>query len=175
MQAWLGQRTSADINFVAQILILLGLWVGAYFAHVHRIRRHQAIQTTLVIMVIGAADPSTAAAQAGEILALAQRISGHGDQSAARIAQLIGESTAQPAVPEVTVPGGSNTATVIMKDFTFLPRTLRVKQGTTVVFLNQHPARHTVTADDGRFDSRDMDPAQTFHILTVGDAARGRA
>ena len=49
MQAWLGLRTSADINVVAQILILVGLWVGAYFARMHRIRTHQSVQTTLVI------------------------------------------------------------------------------------------------------------------------------
>src|SRR5512142_1811584 len=49
MQVWLGQRTSADLNLAAQILILVGLWAGAYYARRHRIRIHQRIQTTLVI------------------------------------------------------------------------------------------------------------------------------
>lgn len=93
---------------------------------------------------------------------LAERINGSGDGSADRIAQLMGASTAQPAVPAVTLPSGTNTATVTMKGFAFLPRTLRVKKGTTVVFVNQDPAKHTATADDGLFDSRDINPGQTY-------------
>ena len=50
MQALIGQRLSADINLVAQLLILIGLWGGAYFARRQQISRHQAIQTTLVII-----------------------------------------------------------------------------------------------------------------------------
>ncbi len=49
-----------------------------------------------------------------------------------------------------------------MKGFVFLPRTLRVKKGTAVVFVNQDPAKHTATADNGLFNSGDIDPGQTF-------------
>ncbi len=49
MQALIGQRLSSEINLAAQLLILVGLWAGAYFAHRKQISRHQAIQTTLVL------------------------------------------------------------------------------------------------------------------------------
>jgi len=49
MQALIGQRLSADINLVAQILIIIGLWVGFYFARRKHIPRHQAVQTTMVL------------------------------------------------------------------------------------------------------------------------------
>ena len=50
MQAIFGQKVSADINLVAQALILIGLWIGAYFAHKKQITQHQRIQTTLVLV-----------------------------------------------------------------------------------------------------------------------------
>ncbi len=50
MQAVVGPRASADINLVAQVLILIGLWIGALCARMRRIRVHQGIQTTLVIV-----------------------------------------------------------------------------------------------------------------------------
>ena len=50
MQALLGTRLSADINLVAQILILVGLWAGFYFARRGQIPRHQTIQTSMVLV-----------------------------------------------------------------------------------------------------------------------------
>jgi len=50
LQALLGTRLSADINLVAQILILIGLWVGFYFARKGQIPRHQTIQTSMVLV-----------------------------------------------------------------------------------------------------------------------------
>src|SRR5512133_3126606 len=50
MQALLGQRLSSDINLVAQLLILAGLWVGFVFARRKQIPRHQAVQTSMVLV-----------------------------------------------------------------------------------------------------------------------------
>ena len=50
MQELFGTRTSADINLVAQALMLVGLWVGFYFARTHNRRRHADIQTTIVLV-----------------------------------------------------------------------------------------------------------------------------
>lgn len=50
MQALLGTRLSADINLTAQILILVGLWAGFYFARKGKIPRHQTIQTSMVLV-----------------------------------------------------------------------------------------------------------------------------
>jgi len=50
MQALLGTRLSADINLVAQLLILIGLWVGFYFARTRQIPKHRNTQTTMVLV-----------------------------------------------------------------------------------------------------------------------------
>jgi plastocyanin len=49
MQHLVGSRPAANIDLVAQLLLLLGLWGGAYLAHAHRFRAHGAVQTTLVL------------------------------------------------------------------------------------------------------------------------------
>ena len=49
MPDWIGTRLSADINLVAQLAMLTGLWVGFYFAHTGRIRKHRNTQTTMVL------------------------------------------------------------------------------------------------------------------------------
>lgn len=56
----------------------------------------------------------------------------------------------------------SGTTTVDMQDFAFKPPTLTVKKGTTVVFVNKDNAKHTVTADDKSFNSKDVDAGKTF-------------
>lgn len=49
MQHLVGSRLAADIDLVAQLLILLGLWGGAYLARTRRFRAHGVVQTTLVL------------------------------------------------------------------------------------------------------------------------------
>lgn len=49
MPDWIGTRQSADINLVAQLAMLIGLWVGFYFAHTGRIRKHRNTQATMVL------------------------------------------------------------------------------------------------------------------------------
>ena len=49
MQALLGTRPSADINLVAQIIILAGLWAGFYFARTRQRAKHKNMQTAMVV------------------------------------------------------------------------------------------------------------------------------
>ncbi|MBW8056925.1 MAG: hypothetical protein IH782_02930 [candidate division NC10 bacterium] len=49
MQALLGTRLAADINLVAQIVLLIGLWIGFYFARARQIPKHANMQTTMVL------------------------------------------------------------------------------------------------------------------------------
>ena len=49
MPDWIGTRLSADINLGAQLAMLVGLWIGFYFAHTGRIRKHRNTQTTMVL------------------------------------------------------------------------------------------------------------------------------
>ncbi|MGH7432662.1 MAG: hypothetical protein ACREJL_02800 [Candidatus Methylomirabilales bacterium] len=49
MQALLGTRLAADVNLAAQIVLLVGLWIGFYFARTGQITRHATMQTTMVM------------------------------------------------------------------------------------------------------------------------------
>lgn len=55
-----------------------------------------------------------------------------------------------------------NGQTVSIQDFFFSPAQLNVQPGTTVTWTNQGKAPHTVTADDGSFDSETLQPGQSF-------------
>lgn len=56
----------------------------------------------------------------------------------------------------------SETSEVTIVDFAFEPQELVVTAGTTVTWSNDDVTPHTVTADDGAFDSGRMDPGGTF-------------
>src|SRR5579864_4396046 len=51
---------------------------------------------------------------------------------------------------------------VDMKNVAFSPTTLEIQAGQTVTWTNDDPLQHTVTADDGSFDSGLLDPGATF-------------
>src|SRR5215212_444601 len=53
-------------------------------------------------------------------------------------------------------------AAVQVVDFAFEPGTLTVPAGTTVTWTNAGSRPHTVTADDGSFDSGRLDPGEQF-------------
>jgi hypothetical protein len=51
---------------------------------------------------------------------------------------------------------------VSIVDFAFQPNSLEVTTGSTVTWTNTGAATHTVTADDGSFDSGNLAPGATF-------------
>jgi plastocyanin len=51
---------------------------------------------------------------------------------------------------------------VTIKDFEFTPASVTVKLGDTVMWTNDGPSTHTVTADDGSFESGDLSAGKTF-------------
>ena len=56
-------------------------------------------------------------------------------------------------------------ATVTMQpSLTFAPTTVHISPGQTVMWVNSSPLAHTVTADDGSFDSGLVDPDGTFSM-----------
>jgi plastocyanin len=55
-------------------------------------------------------------------------------------------------------------AAVTIVDFAFQPASLEVPAGTTVTWTNSGAAPHTVTADDGTFDSGALQPGSTFSV-----------
>ena len=70
-----------------------------------------------------------------------------------------------PAQPEpTTTPSSAPQATdhVKIDDFNFLPQAIVVSPGTKVTWVNKDGSRHTVTSDDGKFDSGPLGQNQEF-------------
>jgi plastocyanin len=57
---------------------------------------------------------------------------------------------------------------VSIRDFFFNPSHITVVPGTTVVWVNDGDHPHTVTADDGSFDSETLMPGQSFRVTFEG-------
>ena len=55
-------------------------------------------------------------------------------------------------------------ATVDMSSFSFKPAEVHILPGQTVLWTNSDPVQHTVTADDGSFDSGLVDAGTTFSM-----------
>jgi plastocyanin/uncharacterized membrane protein YozB (DUF420 family) len=107
-----------------------------------------------------AIDP--ARAPATEILDLARRTNG---EEVLRI-DLAARSKGVVEEPMTSaVAGGSPPpldSTIHEVKIKYVPRSLTVPVGTTVVWINDEAPKHTVTADDGSFDSPTMAKGETF-------------
>ena len=66
--------------------------------------------------------------------------------------------------------GQTNMNTVSMKNSVFSPATLQIGVNTTVIWVNDDNMVHTVTANDGSFNSGDIAPGGRFSykFATVG-------
>lgn len=69
------------------------------------------------------------------------------------------EDTQEESEPESPSTGGN---TVDISGFAFNPRSLTVSVGTTVTWTNNNGVSHTVTADDGTFDSGTLAESAQF-------------
>jgi plastocyanin len=71
-------------------------------------------------------------------------------------------STAATATPAATTGTAPKMVSATIKDFEFGPATVTVAVGGTVTWTNNGPSTHTVTADDGTFDSGNLSTGKTF-------------
>ena len=55
-----------------------------------------------------------------------------------------------------------------IRDNRFEPSDANVAPGTTLMWINYDQAQHTVTADDGQFDSGVLDPGDIFVVTVEG-------
>jgi plastocyanin len=70
---------------------------------------------------------------------------------------------------DVTSAGAqSNQQTVSIRDFSFEPAQLSVEPGTTVTWTNEGNEPHTVTADNGLFDSGVLYPGDSYSVQFDG-------
>jgi plastocyanin len=91
---------------------------------------------------------------------------------AATSTKAAGATTAptKAATSATTAAAGSPTAagtaaagaSVTIKDFQFTPSTVTIKVGATVTWTNDGPSTHTVTADDGSFESGNLAQGKTY-------------
>ena len=82
---------------------------------------------------------------AGTVLVLAAALTGCG-----------GDGGGPAAPPEGAVP------TITIRNFTFVPSTLRVIRGQQITVTNEDKAPHTITAVDGSFDSGTLTRGESF-------------
>ena len=75
-----------------------------------------------------------------------------------------GEAPAQSEPP----PPTNSSVTVDIRDCTFDPAQLDVAAGTTVTWTNADTEAHTVTADNGLFDSGVIEPGQSYSTWLGG-------
>jgi len=106
--------------------------------------------------------------QINNLVALGDQIASSPDSGVPMLAQALNIDTTLPGASPAAVASGA--VTVDMQDFGFKPAALSVKKGTTVTFVNKDPAKHTVTADDKAYNSKDVDAGGTFTFTydTVG-------
>jgi plastocyanin len=75
------------------------------------------------------------------------------------------DNTPSPTPSSVTAP---NTEAVDIVDFAFEPASVELPEGATVLWTNTGVAPHTVSAEDGSFDSGTLDPGASFeHTFTT--------
>jgi plastocyanin len=76
-----------------------------------------------------------------------------------------GTGNVNSVTPAVAQP--ATTASVTIDGYAFHPPTLRIEVGTTVKWTNHQNITHTVTANNGSFNSGDIAPGHSFsHMFT---------
>jgi plastocyanin len=75
---------------------------------------------------------------------------------------------AQQEGQDATAPTGGNVWSVSIQDFFFAPADALVGAGDQITFVNEGNEPHTVTADDGQFDSGVLNPGDSFTVTFEG-------
>jgi plastocyanin len=68
--------------------------------------------------------------------------------------------------PSATAQG--TTTPVSIQDFFFSPANVSVQAGSTVTWVNEGNVPHTVTSDDGQFDSGVLMPGDSYTVVFKG-------
>jgi plastocyanin len=79
-----------------------------------------------------------------------------------RLSYLVALSLLAPLMLVPIAGAQGNQQTVSIRDFRFDPAQVTIQPGTTVRWTNEGNTAHTVTADDGSFDSGTLQPGDSF-------------
>jgi plastocyanin len=90
------------------------------------------------------------------------------DRLAALLAMALVPALAGAAPPASHTAGAARELTVAIDGMRFTPATLSARPGDRVVWVNKDLVPHTVTARDGRFDSRTIAAGASFAWTVTG-------
>ena len=65
---------------------------------------------------------------------------------------------------DVSTTVAAEGAQVVMRSLAFDPDTVTITAGETVTWTNEESTNHTVTADEGQFESGDLGSGETFSL-----------
>ncbi len=99
-------------------------------------------------------------------LALAQQDAGI--NQSVREAQVSSPDTAQQEGQGTVAAPTQNVWTVSIGDFFFDPADAAIGAGDAIVFVNEGVEAHTVTSDDGQFDSGRLEPGESVTVSFEG-------
>ena len=83
------------------------------------------------------------------------------------VALLVRALVMLPAGLLMAVPAVAASHTVVMEGMAFVPATLKVKRGDTVVWINKDLFAHTASAGDRSFDSGEMAPGSKWTFVAA--------
>lgn len=114
------------------------------------------ILPVLALAACGDDDSDTTATSGGDATAPAEGTAEEGSASAEDESETAPESE---AAPSETAPSGEavRSAKVEIVDFAYDPDPVTIQAGGKVTWINRDSAPHTATADDGSFDTGDLE------------------
>ena len=80
-------------------------------------------------------------------------------------------TTSAVGAPDESSSPASDVSTVDIENFKFVPATFTVASGTKVAVVNKDDAAHTLTADDGSFDTGSIEGGDTVDLEITGSGA----
>jgi plastocyanin/uncharacterized membrane protein YozB (DUF420 family) len=116
------------------------------------------------VTITGATDLAAVTDLVAEAVSVARRANAEGISTLNGLAQAAGIVPLAYVEPEPAGTMADATVTILEDHFAFLPAVVTVNVGTTVVWINKERAKHTVTSDDGLFESGDQGMEQVFQF-----------
>jgi plastocyanin/uncharacterized membrane protein YozB (DUF420 family) len=114
--------------------------------------------------VLQAQDATQVTGQVQQAAQLSAGLRGSPGALVDRLAQAMGARVVQPIVVTGPTPSAPESITVVMEDFVYTPRTIKVKQGTSIIFFNRDVAKHNIASDTDAFKSPNIASGESYTL-----------